>query len=134
MLASSGPRKLNLIYLANEVAQQSRARRKDEFPKAFGSVIAEAMGVAYRGSTADIQNKLRRVLDVWRTRNVFEPPVLAEVDQRLDGSLHTIAVSYCVEIDEAKGKGSIKRPTRAVTGPPIPPELVRCCMKYRVDP
>lgn len=93
MLASSGPRKLNLIYLANEIAQQSRGRRKDEFPKAFGSVIAEAMGVAYRGSTADIQNKLRRVLDVWRTRTVFEPAILAEIDQRLDGSLHTATVS-----------------------------------------
>ena len=87
IVASSGARKLNLIYLANEVAQQSRARRKDEFPKAFGGVIAEAMATAYRGSTADIQNKLRRVVDVWRTRNVFEPPILAEIDARLDGKL-----------------------------------------------
>jgi regulator of Ty1 transposition protein 103 len=74
-----------LVYLANEVAQQSRVRRKDEFPRAFGEVIAEAMGIAYRGSTVDIQNKLRRVVDVWRSRNVFEPTVLADIDKRLDG-------------------------------------------------
>jgi len=84
-IATSGARKLNLVYLANEVAQQSRVRRKDEFPRAFGEVIAEAMGIAYRGSTVDIQNKLRRVVDVWRSRNVFEPTVLADIDKRLDG-------------------------------------------------
>jgi regulator of Ty1 transposition protein 103 len=60
-------------------------RRKDEFPRAFGEVIAEAMGIAYRGSTVDIQNKLRRVVDVWRSRNVFESTVLADIDKRLDG-------------------------------------------------
>jgi regulator of Ty1 transposition protein 103 len=74
------------VYLANEVAQQSRARRKDEFPKAFSGVIAEAMEIAYRGTTPDVQNKLRRVIDVWRNRSVFELAVLDQIDQRLDGT------------------------------------------------
>jgi regulator of Ty1 transposition protein 103 len=84
--AGTSSRKLNLMYLANEVAQQSRARKKDEFPKAFGGVIAEAMEIAYRGSSNDIQGKLRRVLEVWRSRGVFEPPILSAIDQRLDGT------------------------------------------------
>jgi hypothetical protein len=120
-----------LVYLANEVAQQSRARRKDEFPKAFGGIIAEAMAIAYRGSTVDIQNKLRRVVDVWRTRNVFEPHILADVDKRLDGNFpfyiylgENYQTDVIPEIGEGKGKGGIKRPVRAVTGPAIPPELV----------
>jgi hypothetical protein len=83
--ASSANRKLSLIYLANDVVQQSRARRKDEFPRTFGGVIAEAMEIAYRGTSPDVQNKLRRVATVWRDRVVFEPAVLAEIERRLEG-------------------------------------------------
>jgi regulator of Ty1 transposition protein 103 len=86
--ADSAGRKLNLIYLANDVAQQSRARKKDEFPKAFSPVIPEAMEIAYRGVTAEVQGKLRRVLDVWRQRGVFAPNVLGQIDARLDGISH----------------------------------------------
>jgi regulator of Ty1 transposition protein 103 len=86
MTASSASRKLNLIYLANDVVQQSRARKKDEFPKAFTGVITEAMEIAYRGTTSEVQSKIRRVLEVWRQRGVFEPAILGEVDQRLEGT------------------------------------------------
>jgi regulator of Ty1 transposition protein 103 len=82
--ASSANRKLVLIYLANDVVQQSKARRKDEFPRQFAGIIAEAMEIAYRGTTADIQGKIRRVLSVWRDRSIFEPAILGEIDQRLD--------------------------------------------------
>lgn len=34
----SSIRKLNLIYLANEVAQQSRAKKRTEYPEAFAKV------------------------------------------------------------------------------------------------
>lgn len=91
VIASSANRKLNLVYLANDVVQQSRARKKDEFPRTFAGVIAEAMEIAYRGSTTDVQSKLRRVFNVWRERSVFEPVVLGEIDRRLDG----IQASLC---------------------------------------
>jgi regulator of Ty1 transposition protein 103 len=116
---------LNLIYLANEVAQQSRARKKDEFPRAFGGVIAEAMDIAYRGTTADVQGKLRRVLEVWRQRGVFEPAVLGGIDQRLEGIPPSFRLT--IAIDKSKGKGLI-RPTKS--SPAIPPELV--CAKWMV--
>jgi len=76
-----------LIYLANDVVQQSKARRKDEFPRAFAGIIAEAMEIGYRGSTPEVQGKMRRVLSVWRERNVFEPAILGEIDHRLDGTI-----------------------------------------------
>ena len=86
LIASSAGRKLSLVYLANDVVQQSRARRKDEFPRAFAAIIAEAMAIAYRGTTPDVQNKLRRVANVWRERGVFELAVLGEIEQRLEGN------------------------------------------------
>ncbi|KJK65435.1 RNA polymerase II-binding domain protein [Aspergillus parasiticus SU-1] len=97
---SPAPKRLNLIYLANEVAQQSRARRKEDFLIAFSPVsstanvtgmevnimkiIAEATATAYKGASNDIQQKLRRVVEVWRQRAIFEPPIQDAVEARID--------------------------------------------------
>ncbi|EPE31756.1 ENTH/VHS [Glarea lozoyensis ATCC 20868] len=81
---SSSNKRLNLIYLANEVAQQSKARRKDEFLKAFSPVIAEATASAYKGATNEVQQKLRRVVEVWRQRQIFETPIQDSVESRID--------------------------------------------------
>ncbi|CUS14197.1 unnamed protein product [Tuber aestivum] len=84
MKESTSHKKLNLIYLANEVVQQSKARKRQDFLTAFSPIIAEATEVAYRNSTPDIQNKIRRVIEVWRQRAIFEPDVQGSIEQRLD--------------------------------------------------
>jgi regulator of Ty1 transposition protein 103 len=52
---------------------------------AFSPVIAEATAAAYKGATSDVQNKLRRVVEVWRQRNLFEPPIQTAIEARLEG-------------------------------------------------
>ncbi|PYI03381.1 DUF618-domain-containing protein [Aspergillus sclerotiicarbonarius CBS 121057] len=81
---SPAPKRLNLIYLANEVVQQSKARRKEDFVVAFSPIIAEATAIAYKGSSNDIQQKLRRVVEVWRQRSIFELPIQEAVEARID--------------------------------------------------
>ncbi|KAI1001400.1 hypothetical protein K3495_g6798 [Podosphaera aphanis] len=81
---SGSNKRLNLIYLANEVAQQSKARRKDDFLIAFSPVIAEATATAYKGATSEVQNKLRRVVEVWRQRQIFESPIQEAIEARID--------------------------------------------------
>lgn len=81
---SQPPKRLNLVYLANEVAQQSKARGRDEFLMAFAPIIAEAAAIAYKGSSADIQGKLRRVMEVWRQRHVFDVAILEAIETRVD--------------------------------------------------
>lgn len=81
---ASGLRKLNLIYLANDVTQQSKARKRDEFVNAFSTVIAEAMENAYRHGTQDVQNRLKHVANVWEQRNVFSENVIMDVNKRLE--------------------------------------------------
>ncbi|KAK9457004.1 RNA polymerase II-binding domain-containing protein [Dipodascopsis uninucleata] len=76
-------RKLGLIYLANEVVQQSRARRKEEFLRAFSGSIAESIENAYRQCNADLQGKIRRVVEVWRQRTIFPEEVLMDIETRL---------------------------------------------------
>ncbi|KAL0258129.1 hypothetical protein SLS55_007301 [Diplodia seriata] len=84
-LKDSAPNKrLSLIYLANEVVQQSKARKKTEFVAAFSPIIAESTSAAYKGAPYDIQQKLRRVIEVWRQRVIFEPPVQDHIERNLD--------------------------------------------------
>lgn len=68
-----------------EVAQQSKARRKDDFLIAFSPVIAEATAIAYKGATNEIQQKLKRVVEVWRQRQIFEMPIQEAIEARIEG-------------------------------------------------
>ena len=58
--------------------------------------MPEAVQTAYRSSTPEIQHKIRRVVEVWKTRNVFEGPIVQAIEARLD------------DIDKAKGTGGKK--------------------------
>jgi len=69
----------------SEVTQQSKARHKADFLEAFSPIIAEATSMAYKGANADIQSKLRRVVDVWRERNIFVNEIQDAMEARLDG-------------------------------------------------
>ena len=74
-----------MIISFAEVAQQSKARRKDDFLIAFSPVIAEATATAYKGATNDVQQKLKRVVEVWRQRQIFEIPIQDAIEARIDG-------------------------------------------------
>jgi regulator of Ty1 transposition protein 103 len=67
-----------------EAAQQSKARKKTDFLIAFSSVIAEAAATAYRGATNEVQQKLRRVIGVWRERHIFEIAIQEAIEARID--------------------------------------------------
>lgn len=58
--------------------------------------MAEAIQTAYRSSPPEVQTKIRRVVEVWRTRNVFEAPILEAIEARID------------EIDKSKGSSGKK--------------------------
>ncbi|TPX15114.1 uncharacterized protein E0L32_004672 [Thyridium curvatum] len=81
----------NTLTTETEVTQQSKARHKEDFVLAFSPVIAEATASAYKGGSSDIQNKLRRVIDVWKDRNIFEQPIQEAIEARIE------------ELDKAKG-------------------------------
>ena len=48
-------------------------------------IIAEASAAAYRGATSEVQSKLRRVIEVWRQRQIFEVPIQDAVEARITG-------------------------------------------------
>ncbi|KAF9736890.1 hypothetical protein PMIN06_004359 [Paraphaeosphaeria minitans] len=81
---STPNKKLTLIYLANEIVQQSKIRKKEEFLRAFDPIIVGGSTQAYKGSPPDIQSKMRRVFEVWKSRQVFRPQILEELERGLD--------------------------------------------------
>lgn len=68
------------------MAQQSKARKKEDFLTAFSPIIAEASAIAYKGATNELQSKLKRVIEVWKQRVIFEPPVQDAIEARIDGN------------------------------------------------
>lgn len=103
MKESPPNKKLVLIYLANgksgsylrgsetsagsyftEITQTSKMRKKEEFLRAFEPIIAEATTIAYKGSPHDIQNKIRRVVEVWRSRQIFNPAAQQSIEKSLN--------------------------------------------------
>ena len=68
------------------MAQQSKIRHKDDFIIAFSPAIAEAISIAYKGAPTEIQGKLKRVVDVWRDRAIFEVPIQDAIEARIEGS------------------------------------------------
>jgi regulator of Ty1 transposition protein 103 len=73
-----------------EVAQQSKVRKKEDFLIAFSPVIAEATATAYKGATNEVQQKLERVVQVWRERNIFEVPIQEAIESRIEGKAYLL--------------------------------------------
>ena len=93
-----------------EVAQQSKARRKDDFLIAFSPVIAEATATAYKGATNEVQGKLKRVVEVWRQRHIFEVPIQDAIEARIEGMKSDICFQANVNsIELDKSRSSTKK-------------------------
>lgn len=81
--ATNAAKKVNLLYLANEIVQQSKARKKEDFLNAFSPLVGEAIAVAYKGAPSDVQNKLKRVTEVWRQRQIFDQPTQEAIEAHI---------------------------------------------------
>ncbi|KAJ2895201.1 UPF0400 protein [Zalerion maritima] len=109
---SPSSKRLTLMYLANEVAQQSKVRRKDDFVLALAPVIADATAAAYKGASNEVQQRVVRVVDVWRQRAVFPEHTINGIDARLQ------------EVDKARGNTMGFATRGSQPSPPMPTELV----------
>ena len=48
-------------------------------------IIAEATAAAYKGAMGDLQNKLKRTVEVWKQRQIFEAPIQEAIEARIAG-------------------------------------------------
>lgn len=112
------------------MVQQSKARHKDDFPLAFAPIIAEAAAITYKGATPDVQNKVRRVVEVWRDRAVFQEPIQAAIENRIDGRYKLLLrwsscqLMMSTDLDKARGAGKSGVTNATIGGPSVPSELM----------
>jgi len=64
-----------------------------DFIEAFSPVLPEAIAIAYKGAPSEVQGKIKRVIDVWRDRRVFEDAIQEAIDARIAG----LFAGFCPE-------------------------------------
>ncbi|KAJ3216363.1 Regulation of nuclear pre-mRNA domain-containing protein 1A [Dinochytrium kinnereticum] len=70
LLKATASRQLSMLYLCNDVVQISK-KKHDDFVREFSRVLPEGINHMYRHATADVQNKIRRILAIWEERQVY---------------------------------------------------------------
>ncbi|KNG50653.1 duf618 domain-containing protein [Stemphylium lycopersici] len=86
-------------------------RKKEEFLRAYEPILAEGTTAAYKGSPHEIQNKIRRVVEVWRQRSIFNPAVQQAVERSID------------EVDRTKSTRKPALGGSLFSSSTVPPEL-----------
>jgi hypothetical protein len=77
-------KRLVLIYLANDIAQTSR-RTGREYIEAFHKALPEAFKHMMKHSDEPVQQKLKKLVRVWRDRNVWGNRALAIYNDMVKG-------------------------------------------------
>lgn len=95
-------KKLALVYLVNDVVQQSRSRKKTEFIEAFGQVFSNALTKAYAEVPPATQKKFEKIIRVLNDRNIFATP------------LKIAGVSVSVELSGGALKGTDEEKIQAL--------------------
>jgi Protein of unknown function, DUF618. len=108
-----------------EVTQQSKARHKDDFLNAFSPYIADATALAYKGAPPDIQAKLRRVLDVWKERCIFDRDILQDIEAKFAGESDSSHSNYkqCADFGQ-----------KLIAAVPKPPSEVASAVRLPLSP
>ncbi|XP_062501603.1 regulation of nuclear pre-mRNA domain-containing protein 1B-like [Corticium candelabrum] len=70
LLSSRESKKLTLIYLANDIIQNSK-RKGHEYSSEFGIVMAKALENVYQYCDDSVEKAVSRVLDIWEERGIY---------------------------------------------------------------
>lgn len=85
--------KLPVIYVANEVVQQCKIKRKNDIVEEFSKVMPDAIGAAYSSSDEKTKDRIFRVVKVWNQRYIFQ----AEQQKLIEDSMFA-SVDYPYEL------------------------------------
>lgn len=100
------PRKLTLMYLANDVVQNSK-KKHPEIAKEFGTVMRKVSEhLASQGLDEKTAKSIGRLFNIWRERTIFDPKVQAAVDgawhkKRRTSSTSVASSAAAAEKDDA---------------------------------
>lgn len=70
-LKDNSKKRLSLMYLANDVVQQARHKRKPDFITEFSRILPSVLQAIFKDLDSNIQQKVERLLGVWDQRKIF---------------------------------------------------------------
>ncbi|CAN3372403.1 hypothetical protein DIURU_002465 [Diutina rugosa] len=83
----SSRKQLTLLYLCNDVVQQAKRKRKQEFVDEFASVLPTVFQRVYARLDSPTQGKVDRLISVWQDRVVFDSAQIASFKQAIKQSV-----------------------------------------------
>ena len=96
LMATSRPeRKLTLVYLANDILQNSR-KKGDEYTLEFadGHTLARAFEATAKSSDDKQRFTLERILNIWKDRRILADDKIAELKRKLHAADHIDSTKY----------------------------------------
>ena len=83
-----GSKKLTLLYLANDVVQNSK-KKGPEFNRDFRPVLMDAFKDAIKDADDKMRGSLDRLLAVWLERGVYEAELLDKIRRHMNKKTHS---------------------------------------------
>lgn len=76
-------KRLLAVYLVNHVVQQGKSQGIGQFQDAFASVLVDTLPTVYSHFPPELQAKLKRVVNIWKQRKVFNSASLEQMETNL---------------------------------------------------
>ena len=84
-ISSSSHRQLSLLYLINELLHTAKRQQQSELLSVLGDVLPPCLLLLWGGAAGDdkVRERVRRLVDVWRSRHFFSEQWDDEMRQRV---------------------------------------------------
>ena len=76
---------LNFLYLVNDIMQGSRRKYGQVLIEAFSKYIVSTMKLALKNSESDMRQKAKRLVGIWRDRDILGEMVVNELTAVVEG-------------------------------------------------
>lgn len=117
-------KRLLAVYLVNHVVQQGRSQGIEQFQNSFANVLIDTLPVVYSHFPPELQDKLKRVVNIWKQRKVFNPASLQQIEMNLNKAI-AANPSSSTSGSKSNGSGINKRATS------IPPNVQPIASLYQ---
>jgi len=101
-----GSKKLTLLYLANDVVQNSK-KKGPEFNRDFRPVLVDAFKDAFKDADEKTRGSLDRLLSVWLERGVYEAELLDKIKRHMNKKVQSPEVQHSHKHSHKKEKESV---------------------------
>lgn len=75
--------RLLAVYLVNHVVQQGKSQGIKQFQDSFSKILLQTLPIVYSQFPSDLQGKLKRVINIWKQRKVFDKSYLGQIESKL---------------------------------------------------